>query len=234
MPNSLRLTKSMPPAAMVVAILALLVATAGVGYTAATIGTNDIQNDAVTSPKVKNGTLKQADLVRETKYRTPTLNNGTQNDCLWTDLESELDGLPEVGFRRDRFGTTHLSGIAAMDDGPGGDAQCGNAVSDTPEAIDDLTVFRLPKAARPASTVYRIVGDPSSAAILLVPGRGGLDLGPGVTLPWGNVMTLGSPPVTLFLDEVSFETQGARVTPRPSHATKVGPHLRHYFRQLLS
>ena len=54
-----------PSPALVVASLALALSAGGAGYAAATIGTADLANNAVTSPKVKNGTLKPSDLSKK-------------------------------------------------------------------------------------------------------------------------------------------------------------------------
>lgn len=56
-PNRLR-----PTPATALSILALVVATGGTSYAAATIGTRDIENEAVTSVKVKDGTLRSVDV----------------------------------------------------------------------------------------------------------------------------------------------------------------------------
>jgi len=54
-----------PSPALIVASLALALSAGGAGYAAATIGTSDLANNAVTSPKVKNGTLKTSDLSKK-------------------------------------------------------------------------------------------------------------------------------------------------------------------------
>jgi hypothetical protein len=55
-----------PSPALVVASLALFVALGGVGYAAATIGTADIKNSAVTGEKIKNRTITKKDINRKT------------------------------------------------------------------------------------------------------------------------------------------------------------------------
>jgi hypothetical protein len=45
-----------------ISLIALFVALGGVGYAAATIGTKDLKNNAVTSKKIKNHTIKKKDL----------------------------------------------------------------------------------------------------------------------------------------------------------------------------
>jgi hypothetical protein len=51
-----------------ISLMALFVALGGIGYAAATVGTGDIKNSAVTSKKIKNGTIKKKDL----KFTIPT------------------------------------------------------------------------------------------------------------------------------------------------------------------
>jgi hypothetical protein len=51
-----------PSPAAAVAVLALVVATSGVSYAAGTIGTSDLENNAVTSKKIKNETIKVKDM----------------------------------------------------------------------------------------------------------------------------------------------------------------------------
>ena len=46
--------------ATIIAVIALLVALSGAGYAATTIGTSQLKNNAVTTPKIKNGRLVHA------------------------------------------------------------------------------------------------------------------------------------------------------------------------------
>jgi hypothetical protein len=59
---SARMRRLIPSPAMLVACLALVLSLGGVGYAAATIGTKDIRNDAITSAKIKDGAVRPADL----------------------------------------------------------------------------------------------------------------------------------------------------------------------------
>lgn len=223
---SSRIAASLSPMAMVVAVLALVLTGAGVGYTAGTIGTSDLENNAVTSPKVRNGTLKSADLVRQQRYVRPTLGDGGQGDCLWTDAHDELPDLIPFGFRRDRFGSVHLSGVALMDDGPGGDAACGGGGGDE---VEDFTIFMLPPAARPAASLYRFDQDGS---LVLIGGPDGLDLGGSTFIPPGAVLCAAT--AACFLDGMSFDTTGARVmAPRAEPGRPTSPRIATQLRQLL-
>jgi len=55
-----------PSPALVVACMALFVSLGGVGYAAATIGTSDIKNGAVTGKKIKNKTITGKDINDKT------------------------------------------------------------------------------------------------------------------------------------------------------------------------
>lgn len=161
---STRLRASLSPAAMLVAILALLLSGAGIGYTAATVGTSDLEKNAVISSKVKNGSLRSKDMVKEQPFAQPALGNGTEGDCIWADAVSQIPGLARVGYRKDRFGTVHLSGIALSTDGAGGDGMCGGG---TPlDSIGDYTVYTLPEAMTRRSQPRRH-GDPVRRGPLL-------------------------------------------------------------------
>ncbi len=214
-----RLHTALSPAAMLVAILALVLAGAGIGYTAGTIGTSDLKNNAVTTQKVKNGTLKAADMKKEAKYAAPTLGNGVEGDCLWTEAADVIPGLAPVGSRKDRFGTTHLSGIVIGADGPGGDAACGGGSS--ADTVGDYTAFTLPLAQRPAVSLYRVLDGGST--LLIIGGAGGLDLGGGTFIPHGAILCAGST-LTCFLDGIAMETSSAKVNARsaPGRITPQG------------
>ena len=202
-----RLSAAMSPAAMILAIFALVVSAAGAGYAAGKIGTNDLQDNAVTSPKVKNGTLKATDLVKEKKFRyvgAAAFGDGGEGDCVWQSGHVQIPGLARVGYRTDRFGTVHLSGVAFASDGPGGDADCASTES------EDIRIFRLPSAYRPVKHVFHIQGDGSTNGTLLIAGRNGLSV-PGITLPAGTVAWTGSPSFGAILDGISFPQASSKV-----------------------
>ncbi|MCD9198036.1 hypothetical protein [Aeromicrobium wangtongii] len=70
-----RLTRAMSPAALFIAVLALIVATsAGSAYAAVKIGTKQLKSNAVTSAKIKDKTIRTGDLARST---TRSLRGGT-------------------------------------------------------------------------------------------------------------------------------------------------------------
>jgi len=64
--------------ANVAATLALVVALGGTGYAAATIGTNDIKNNAVTSPKIDDKTITNKDVRKDAINSAKLKNNGVR------------------------------------------------------------------------------------------------------------------------------------------------------------
>jgi hypothetical protein len=204
---------------MLVAVLALVVAATGAGYAAATIGTNDIKDGAVTSAKVKDGNLKATDLVKEQKYQRvsaggpPNFASGGQGDCIWQDARSLIPTLAKVGYRTDRFGMVHLSGVAIASNGAGGDGLCDY----TGEAEDGI-VFKLPKNVRPASTQIRTTGATGGVII-----TGKALVSPGTNLPAGVVYLSGSPSGGALPDGIVYEPAGSPVVGRPTTSGKLTP-----------
>jgi hypothetical protein len=223
---SQRLSQSASPAALLVAVLALVVAATGAGYAAATIGTNDIKDDAVTSAKVKDGSLKAADLVKESKYKAvtaagaPNFSDGGQGDCLWQDGATELPGIAKTGFRKDRFGTVHLSGIPFVADGAGGDANC-----DSAGEPEDGIIFKLPKDYRPAKTQLLVAG---TAGLIVITGKALVS--PGTFVPAGSVYVAGLSGGGVPLDGITYETKSANVFARTTTSSKVSPQGRELLR----
>ena len=202
-----RLSLTLSPASMLVAILSLLVAAAGTGYAAGTIGTSDIKDGAVTSAKVRNGSLRNADLTPEDpvtyvgRKGAPAFGNGGEGDCIWRSAHTQLPGVARPGFRTDRFGTVHLTGIALPEDGAGGDGECQNEV-------DDNVIFVLPRAAWPARTQYLPVRAYSG---LLIVGPTGYE-DEQVAIAPGSVVW-GGPSEAVVLDGVSFPSARTRLYP---------------------
>lgn len=191
---------------MIVAILALVLAGAGVGYSAGTIGTSDLQNDAVTSPKIKNGTVSGADLSKQEKYKYAGANgvpfsDGGEGDCQWVGYDQLLGTLEAPGYRRDRDGVVHLTGIAIGTAGAGGDADCGNE-------SEDGIVFTLPKKYWPARSQIRVVG----TAQVVIAGKGGLE-----TLPSGAVY-VSSPSYGLLIADIEYPAAGTPLATKPTSA----------------
>ncbi len=75
-----------PSPALVIASIALFVSLGGVAYGVATVGTNDIQNGAVTSKKIRNRTIRNFDVSRQTltgsRIRESTLGTVPRADGL--------------------------------------------------------------------------------------------------------------------------------------------------------
>lgn len=200
----------MSPAALLVAVLALVVAAAGAGYTAGKVGTSDLENNAVTSKKVKNGTLKNADLVKDRKFRylePGDFEDGGQGDCIWTSAEGLLTGLGAPGYRKDRFGTVHLVGAAVGADGPGGDGDC-----DLGAEPEDAVVTILPRSMWPANTQIHPFG---TAGAITVAGEEGL---PEAGLPPGAVRWSGLPAFGVVLDGISYQPRGSKLVKQVSPA----------------
>lgn len=205
-----RLHSATGSVALVVALLALVASAAGVGYAAATIGTSDIKNNAitakkikknaVTSKKVKDGSLKTADLVAEEKQIVPPFTNGGEGDCIWQNADALIPGLAKVTYRKNRFGIVRLTGTAQALDGPGGDGICNPSAAG--QAADGIA-FLLPASHMPAKTQL-VFGDGSG---VLIVGPMGLVSGP-TSLPPGAVYMSGS---TLLLDGVTFDAAGSGV-----------------------
>ncbi|WP_372733512.1 hypothetical protein [Nocardioides sp.] len=197
-------------AALALGLLALLATAAGVGYAAGQIGTNQIKNNAITTPKikknavnsqkVKNGSLKAADLVKEKKQKKPTFLNGGDGDCVWQAGGALIAGLGNPTYRKDRFGTVHLTGIAQRSNGPGGDTVCNS--SDPGETADGIA-FKLPPGFIPAKSILLASGTEE----IIIVGAGGLTA-PGVSLPAGAVFGSGT---VLLLDGLYFQPAGSKV-----------------------
>src|SRR3712207_1551617 len=128
-----RLSPAISLAGLILALVALVAAAAGVGYAAATIGTAQLKDNAVTAPKIKKNavttkkiknnavkgskvkdrSLAVADLPAQEAQQSPTLGNGGEGDCAWQSADTALPGYNVGGprYRKDLFGRVHLSGI---------------------------------------------------------------------------------------------------------------------------
>jgi hypothetical protein len=106
-----------------------------------------------------------------------------------------VPGLGRPGFRKDRFGTVHLVGIAFGADGAGGDATCAWT---EPE---DVIVFRLPRAFWPAKTLIRSIGADGS---VVVAGPTGIAT-QTVTMPPGAVGWSGTAGFGVVLDGITYQ-----------------------------
>ena len=213
---------AMSPLALLVALLALVAASAGLGYAAGQIGTKDIKNNAitakkikknavtskkiqknaVTTDKIKDGSLTASDLVPNEVEHAATLSNGGEGDCVWEPAALLVPGAGNPAFRKDRFGTVHLSGLTESADGPGGDGNCDPS---TPGQSADAVAFTLPAGYIPAKT--QVIA--SGFGGVLIAGPNGLNF-MGVVLPPGAVSALGGG-APIVLDGVSFEPAGSNV-----------------------
>jgi hypothetical protein len=229
-----RIRSAMSPLALAVSLVALVAGSAGVGYAVGQIGTSDIKNNAITAAKIKknavttkkikknavttkqikDGSLSGADLVAEEKYRTATLANGTEGDCIWQSADSELPGLGLPSFRKDRNGVVHLSGVALVTDGPGGDGDC------NPGAVgqgSDGIAFTLPAGYVPFKTmIFAVGGSPG----MVIAGPNGLTT-PSFSFPPGTVATLSSS-APVILDGITFDAAGSPTVARQAAGQRPG------------
>jgi hypothetical protein len=102
-----KLSRFRPSPALVISVIALFVAMGGVGYAAATIGTNDIQNGAVTTPKLAGGAVTGPKIGGSAVGSTKVLNNSLTG----TDInESTLGTVPSAasvgGMKIQKFSAT--------------------------------------------------------------------------------------------------------------------------------
>jgi hypothetical protein len=170
-------SRGRPSPALVVSLIALFVSIGGVGYAAATIGTNDIANravtakklhkNAVTTPKIKAGavngakvedhSLTGADIRRPEPYHEigasgePPFKNGAHNFG---------DGFSTAGFFVDREGIVHLKG--------------------TVTATEDTVIFNLPPGYRPNQELFISTIATVSPARLFIHPNGDVEVGGAV------------------------------------------------------
>ncbi len=222
-----RLNPTISMVALLVSLLALVASAAGAGYAAATIGTQQLKNNAVTAKKikknavttkkikknavtgdkVKDGSLTAVELVPNEVQKKPTFGNGGEGDCVWQSAATLLPGLGAPTFRKDRFGTVHLAGVAVASNGVGGDLDCDNS---DPGQFSDSVIFTLPAGYIPAQSYVTSDG----VSTLIVAGASGISSGGQNLLPGqvGAPTALGAP---VILDGISFEPVGSNVvTPR--------------------
>lgn len=166
----------------------------------------DIKANAVNSKRVADGSLTAADMVAEEPVHVigapgePTFRNGGDGDCVWYDVSTspEVDGWAPVGFRKDRFGYVHLSGVFAGDDAPDGDGQCGGPA----DTLDDLHAFTLPPGYQPAKTAVFPVGNGS----VMIVGAGGAVMPTGTLEPGAIMVT--DPTFGVGGDAITFPAAG--------------------------
>ena len=180
------------------------------------IGDADL-GSGIGGAKLADGSVSVAKLPGEEGVRilgaagNPSLGNGGDGDCVWTDVRSEIPELNPVGFRMDRFGTVHLSGLASSEEQAGvGDEEGGSTPPEPNDGIVDGTIFVLPNEYRPENAEIRI-GNTIAPVTLIVAGVNPLVVGSDV-LPAGTVFMAG--PTNALLDGVSFKAASSGVFPR--------------------
>ncbi len=163
--------------ANVVSTVAMFVVLGAGAYAAAKITSGDIQDNTIQSKDLKDKKgVKEADLATEEDFHVvgdsgePAFSTGVEGDCVWGDGQSGIPAINPVGFRIDRFGTVHLSGIATATDTAGaGDEECGATDPETDDSNEDSRVFTLPEKYRPANVEIRLAD--STGNLLLIGGE---------------------------------------------------------------
>jgi hypothetical protein len=198
--------------ANVVSTIAVLAALGGgSAYAASLITTSDIADNAVISRKIKNHTVKPADLAAAAKFRrvgtagNPAFGDGGDGGCVWSNAPAAGltgGGFNPAAFYKDPYGRVHLTGVVQSADGLGGDMSCGTN-------DEDAFVFRLPPGYRPPNLLdFSVAAAGGQATILLIVGKKDLADGP-TTLPAGTVLASSPAATTLLgLDGVSFRAAG--------------------------
>jgi hypothetical protein len=141
----------------------------------------------------------------------PAFGDGGAGDCIWNNF-TEMIGPPApfnpVGFYKDPYGVVHLTGVAKAKNGPGGDGTCGTAQSD-----GDGRIFTLPVADQPPhELLFTIAGGSAGQTMetVVVNGTSDLDIGGGIVIPAGAVITSDRADGTFAsLDGVDFRAAGA-------------------------
>jgi hypothetical protein len=170
-------SRGRPSPALVVSLIALFVSISGISWAAATIGTNDIKNgavtkkklhkNAVTSKKIKDGavngakvkdhSLTGADIRPPEPYHEigaagePPFQNGAQNFG---------EGFSTAGFFIDHEGIVHLKG--------------------TVTATRDTVIFTLPPGYRPTQELFISTLATVSAGRLFIHPNGDIEVGGAV------------------------------------------------------
>jgi len=124
--NDPGVTRLRPTPALAVAILALVVALAGTSYAAVVIangsvGTAQLKRNAVTSPKIKNRSVRSADLAKPGRWKPLSLGAG------WAWASAGDTQTPQ--FRRDQLGQVHLRGPVTK---TSGSPSYGNLIATVP------------------------------------------------------------------------------------------------------
>lgn len=201
------------------------------------VKSKNIKKNAVTAKHVKDGSLGEADLVPEEQLHVvgtagqPAFNNGGQGDCTWGSASSALSSIMPVGFRKDRFGMVHMSGIAFAEENAGsGDEECGSTAPEPDDANEDLVAFTLPPEYRPEKAVAFAAGQ----STIFIAGTETV-VGTGLTLQPGAVLVT-DPFFGASLDLVSFPAAEAdvlaKVAPGTSSPARAGGSLPGVLREL--
>jgi hypothetical protein len=181
------LRRGRPSPALVISMLALFVSIGGIGYAAATIGTNDIENGAVTAKKLHKGAVTTKKIRKEAvtgaKVDEASLGQvpsaATASNLTAPEAYHEIGTAGEPAFRRgsrnfgqgfstaaffrDHEGIVHLKGTVTAD--------------------AFAVTFTLPPGYRPAQVLFVPTVATSAASAVLIKSNGDVEVrgGPGAT-----------------------------------------------------
>jgi hypothetical protein len=238
----------LPSPAMGVALIALVVALSGTTYAAVRIGTKQIKNNAITSPKIRNGGVKNVDLARNSvntakilasavtglQIRDASVGNGDlANDAVTggkvrggaignSDLAN--DAVTASKIRANSVGNTELATDAVtttkIKDGSVAGADITDATI-TASKIKDGEVVE--GNGRMLSNAVTLPDGAGQTTLLSVPGLGALRAACAAgttTTQWQNT---GSGAVTVADQVLAGPTQATEATSVPAGATHDQP-----------
>ena len=177
------------------------------------LGGADIGDAAVGTAEIADGQVGAADLANDEPPHVigapgePTLGNGGQGDCIWSDAITGIPFINPLSFYKDKLGRVHLTGIAFSENGSGGDAACDS--SDPGERLEDNRIFTLPPGYRPANVEF-LPARPGFPHVLWVGADTDTSTGAG-TIPAGAVINVdvSGPTTAVLLDGLDFRAAGS-------------------------
>jgi hypothetical protein len=215
----------LPSPAMGVALIALLVALSGTTYAAVRIGTKQIKDNAITSPKIRNGAVKNIDLARNSVVTTKIVagavtglqirdasvgNADLGNDSVSASkIRSGAAGNSELA--NDAVTTSKIRAAAVGNSDIADDAIGSSKIADGSIVAADIKDGEVVKGnARMLATAVTLPDGAGQTALLSAPGLGALraSCAAGVTTTqWQNT---GTTPVAV-LNQVVFAGPTAAV-----------------------
>jgi hypothetical protein len=170
-------SRGRPSLPLVISLIALFVSISGIGYAAATIGTSDIKNGAVTASKLHKGAVKtkkiRDDAVNGSKVKNHSLTGAdlrapepyheigsTGEPQFENGAENFGEGFSTAAFFIDHEGIVHLRG--------------------TVTATRDSVIFTLPAKYRPSQELFISTVATVSSARLFIHPNGDVEVGGAV------------------------------------------------------